>query len=56
MARGYAVVQRGDGAVVRDPEEVTAGERLLVRLAGGRLDVEALPPCPPGGGPEPAGT
>jgi len=39
LARGYAVVQRGDGAVVRDPAEVTAGEDLVVRVAGGRFGV-----------------
>lgn len=37
LDRGYAVVQRGDGAVLRDPAEVAAGDGLLVRLAGGLL-------------------
>jgi hypothetical protein len=32
-------VQREGGAVVRDPEEVAAGELLRVRLAAGELDV-----------------
>jgi exodeoxyribonuclease VII large subunit len=41
LDRGYAVVQSGSGAVVRDPAEVVLGERLRVRLAGGGLDVVA---------------
>jgi exodeoxyribonuclease VII large subunit len=39
LDRGYAVVQRGDGSLVRDPAEVADDERLLVRVAGGRLPV-----------------
>ena len=39
LNRGYAIVQRTGGAVVRDPAEVTAGEPLRVRLAAGELDV-----------------
>ncbi|MBC7551382.1 MAG: exodeoxyribonuclease VII large subunit [Cellulomonas sp.] len=35
--RGYAVVQRADGAVVRDPAEVTAGEALRIRVARGEV-------------------
>jgi exodeoxyribonuclease VII large subunit len=37
MQRGYAIVQRADGAVVRAPEEVAAGDPLRIRLAGGEL-------------------
>nr|WP_275941422.1 exodeoxyribonuclease VII large subunit [Planosporangium mesophilum] len=37
LQRGYAIVQRPDGAVVRSPDEVGAGDRLRVRLAGGEL-------------------
>jgi exodeoxyribonuclease VII large subunit len=37
LSRGYAVVQRADGQVVRDPDDVPAGARLRVRLAGGEL-------------------
>jgi len=33
------VVQRADGALVRDPAEVSDGELLRVRVAGGRLPV-----------------
>ncbi len=39
LDRGYAVVQRADGALVRDPAEVAEGELLRVRVSGGRLDV-----------------
>jgi exodeoxyribonuclease VII large subunit len=39
LERGYAVVQRADGALVRDPAAVADDERLLVRVAGGRLPV-----------------
>ena len=39
LQRGYALVQRADGALVRDPAEVADDERLLLRLAGGRLPV-----------------
>jgi exodeoxyribonuclease VII large subunit len=37
LERGYAIVQRADGAVVRSPEEVAGGETVRVRLAGGEL-------------------
>jgi exodeoxyribonuclease VII large subunit len=37
LARGYAVVQRADGVVVRRRDDVTVGERLRVRLAEGEL-------------------
>jgi len=39
LDRGYAVLQRVDGAAVRDPLEVEAGERLLARVARGRFPV-----------------
>ena len=37
--RGYAVVQRPTGAVVRDPDEVPAGELLRAHVAAGEFDV-----------------
>jgi len=43
LERGYAVVLHPDGAVVRSSGGVTAGERLSVRLAEGRLTAVALP-------------
>ena len=39
LDRGYAVVQRSGGAVVRDAAEVVLGEALRVRLAEGELHV-----------------
>jgi exodeoxyribonuclease VII large subunit len=40
LERGYAIVRRADGAVVREPAEVVEGEILRVRLAGGELPVK----------------
>jgi exodeoxyribonuclease VII large subunit len=37
LERGYAVVQRTDGAVVRHPSDVSAGDRVRLRLAEGEL-------------------
>ncbi len=37
LARGYAVAQRSDGSVVREPAQVSTGEMLRVRLAAGEL-------------------
>jgi exodeoxyribonuclease VII large subunit len=39
LERGYAIVQRPDGAVVREAAAVDPGESLGVRLAAGRLSV-----------------
>jgi len=39
LQRGYAVVQRADGSLVRHPDAVADGERLSVRVAGGPLPV-----------------
>ncbi|WP_042403625.1 exodeoxyribonuclease VII large subunit [Streptacidiphilus carbonis] len=39
LQRGYAVLQREDGAVVRDPAQVASGERLRARVAEGELSV-----------------
>jgi len=41
LDRGYAVVQRADGAVVRDPAEVEVDQVLGVRVARGRFSVRA---------------
>ncbi|GAA4731927.1 exodeoxyribonuclease VII large subunit [Isoptericola chiayiensis] len=38
LDRGYAVVQRADGAVVRSATEVAAGQDVHVRVASGALD------------------
>ncbi len=37
LARGYAVVQDAGGHVVREPAQVSAGDRLRVRVHGGEL-------------------
>ena len=42
LERGYAVVQRGDGHVVRSPDDVAVGGALHVRLADGALDAEVV--------------
>jgi exodeoxyribonuclease VII large subunit len=39
LERGYALVQRADGTLVRDPAVVADDEHLTVRVAGGRLPV-----------------
>ncbi|AEW96277.1 MULTISPECIES: exodeoxyribonuclease VII large subunit [Streptomycetaceae] len=39
LRRGYAVLQRADGAVVRAPEEVAEAERLRARVADGEFAV-----------------
>jgi exodeoxyribonuclease VII large subunit len=39
LRRGYAVLQRADGAAVRDPAEVAAGEELRARVAAGDFTV-----------------
>lgn len=37
LDRGYSVVQRSDGSIARDPKELSAGERLRIRLALGEI-------------------
>ncbi|HVV77120.1 MAG TPA: exodeoxyribonuclease VII large subunit [Mycobacteriales bacterium] len=39
LDRGYAVVQRSDGSIVRDAAAVPAGESLTARVAAGTLHV-----------------
>ncbi|WP_436979091.1 exodeoxyribonuclease VII large subunit [Streptomyces sp. enrichment culture] len=39
LRRGYAVLQRADGAAVRDPAEVASGETLRARVAEGAFTV-----------------
>jgi exodeoxyribonuclease VII large subunit len=39
LKRGYAIVRRGDGSVVRTATEQSEGDQLDVRLARGGLDV-----------------
>ncbi len=42
LQRGFAVVTDAHGHVVRDIESVRAGDRLIVRLAAGELDVDVV--------------
>jgi exodeoxyribonuclease VII large subunit len=37
LDRGYAVVQRADGLVVRDPADVAVDDEIAVRVARGRF-------------------
>jgi exodeoxyribonuclease VII large subunit len=40
LDRGYAVVQRADGTVLRTAADASPGDPLSIRVAGGGLDVE----------------
>ena len=42
LDRGYAVLRRRDGSVVRSAAEVEMGERLEARVATGRLGLEVM--------------
>ncbi|MGP7960433.1 exodeoxyribonuclease VII large subunit [Sanguibacter sp. A247] len=41
LDRGYAVIQLADGQVLRAPDQVSAGDALRVRLAGGEIAATA---------------
>jgi exodeoxyribonuclease VII large subunit len=41
LRRGYAIVQREDGAVIRESADVKAGDRLTIRLAEDQLSAVA---------------
>jgi len=43
LERGYALAMSGDGRVLHAGDEVTAGDRVTVRLARGSFDAEVLP-------------
>ncbi|MFF3767808.1 exodeoxyribonuclease VII large subunit [Streptomyces sp. NPDC001922] len=43
LERGYAVLQRADGAVVRAADEVSADEKLRARVAEGEFSVRVTP-------------
>jgi exodeoxyribonuclease VII large subunit len=40
LARGYSVTRRSDGRVIRDADEVKAGDRVRTRVARGEFDSE----------------
>lgn len=44
LGRGYAIVQKADGDVLRDPKQVSAGEALKLRVQHGELDVVVKKP------------
>ncbi len=46
LERGYAVVQRADGHVVRRPDDVAVGAGVRVRLAEGALDAKVTATIP----------
>ena len=43
LRRGYAIVQRHDGAVVREPSEVSPGDPIRIRLADGEIGATVTP-------------
>jgi exodeoxyribonuclease VII large subunit len=47
LQRGYAIVQRQDGTVVRSPAEVSPADPVRIRLAGGELTatVDSVEEC-----------
>ncbi len=47
LGRGYAIVLRGDGTVIRSAATVADRERLTVRFAADQMDVTALRPASP---------
>ncbi|MCB5166883.1 exodeoxyribonuclease VII large subunit [Streptomyces bambusae] len=61
LERGYAVLQRPDGHVVRAPSEVAPGDALRARVAAGEFTVavtevpEPADPAEPAGPSDPAG-
>jgi exodeoxyribonuclease VII large subunit len=44
LDRGYAVVRRADGHVVRDAAEVNEGDALRIRVALGELAAQVVAP------------
>jgi exodeoxyribonuclease VII large subunit len=50
LARGYSLTRREDGSVVRDPEQVRPGERVVIQVQRGRL-VGRIEECQPAEGP-----
>jgi exodeoxyribonuclease VII large subunit len=42
LSRGYAIVQRPGGAIVRAAADVAPGEELLIRFAADQLAVTTL--------------
>lgn len=55
VERGFAIARRTDGAVVRDPAQVQAGELLELQVARGVVEVRVVGVPAPGAGPAGAG-
>jgi exodeoxyribonuclease VII large subunit len=49
LGRGFTLARKADGRVVRDCDEIVAGERLALRFARGEANVEVLDTSPDGG-------
>jgi exodeoxyribonuclease VII large subunit len=43
LSRGYALVWDENGRLVRRPEDVSPGDALRIRVAGGELEAVARP-------------
>jgi len=51
LARGYAIVRRGDGTVVRAADQVRVGDALAIHLGSGEIDAAVtVSRRPPGSG------
>jgi exodeoxyribonuclease VII large subunit len=42
LDRGYSVVQKGDGVIVKDPASLAPGEKIQIRMAKGVALATAL--------------
>ena len=42
LGRGFSLTQKADGTIIRDSKDVSAGDRLNIRLANGKLEAEVL--------------
>ena len=42
IARGYSILQREDGAIVRSTSDVESGDALQAKLADGKIRVRVL--------------
>jgi exodeoxyribonuclease VII large subunit len=41
LDRGYAIVEKKSGGIVKDPAAIASGTELRIRLSGGMLDAES---------------
>ncbi|MFA7382991.1 MAG: exodeoxyribonuclease VII large subunit [Desulfurivibrionaceae bacterium] len=48
LGRGYSIVQKNDGAVIRSCTEVQPGEKISITLARGGIECEVKKTIPPG--------